>query len=475
MKRPEIGDTFTNGIDNITDEGEGQIKVHDGHINVGPVTEDALGVRVEATLIDDNRAELHTEEVIPPVEETGDVTDSFNRETHARIGKTFSAVIDEVTDEGHGLIYTRSGFINLGPVTPDAEGEYVHALKLPGNGARVKSSKVQPNNYINKLEKLFDYNFSLAFGEAGAELGKRDHKTTGIIGNYASISDVRANPSSSPGESDENQDANLDGISLGTLDIGDVFSAEVSHISSAGNGVIEAENSHINIGPVRDTIVGQTIEARFLGGYYAIPVDEDVRTGGHKEWIDNPQINLSELDEVPISVHSDAELGNNTAENVATREQPNGIDSEGEAVDQLNTDSGVTGESPNSEAIPETDLRGLREKAQADAVEEVPVDTTTSKSSKQEYSRSSAIREYVKARAGGVCEACGNPAPFKTPNGDPYLHAHHIHELSDGGSDTIDSVAAVCPNCHYRIHHGSDGDKYNQALLEKISKIENTV
>jgi hypothetical protein len=103
MKRPEIGDRFNNGIDNITGEGEGQIKVHDGHINVGPVTEDALGVRVEATLIDHNHAELHTEEIIPPVEGTGDVDDSFNRETHARIGKTFSAVIDEVTDESHGL------------------------------------------------------------------------------------------------------------------------------------------------------------------------------------------------------------------------------------------------------------------------------------------------------------------------------------------------------------------------------------
>jgi 5-methylcytosine-specific restriction endonuclease McrA len=321
----------------------------------------------------------------------------------------------------------------------------------------------------------FDYNFSLAFGEAGSELGKRDHKTTGIIGNYASISDVRATPPSSTGESDENQGTDSGGINFGTLDIGDVFSAEVSHISSSDNGVIKTKNSHINIGPVRDTIVGETIEARFLGGYYAIPVDEDVRTAGHNEWIDNPQINLSELEEVPIPVHSDTKSGNDTAENVAPREQPSGDDSRGESIDRLNTDTGVTGESRNTEAIPETDLEKLREKAKSDAVEEVPVDTMTSKSSKQEYSRSSAIREYVKARAGGVCEACGDPAPFKTPDGDPYLHAHHIHELSDGGSDTIDSVAAVCPNCHYRIHHGSDGDEYNQALLEKINKIENTV
>jgi len=133
MNPPDIGDTFTNGIDNITHDGIGQIKVHDGHINVGPVTEDALGVEVTATLVEHDRAELHTDAIKPPVEETGSLKDSFSRETHARIGKTFSAVIDEVTDDGHGIICTRTEYIDLGPVTEDAKGEYVHALKLPGN------------------------------------------------------------------------------------------------------------------------------------------------------------------------------------------------------------------------------------------------------------------------------------------------------------------------------------------------------
>lgn len=33
MKRPDIGDTFTNGIDNITDDRTGQIKDHSVYLS----------------------------------------------------------------------------------------------------------------------------------------------------------------------------------------------------------------------------------------------------------------------------------------------------------------------------------------------------------------------------------------------------------------------------------------------------------
>lgn len=63
---------------------------------------------------------------------------------------------------------------------------------------------------------------------------------------------------------------------------------------------------------------------------------------------------------------------------------------------------------------------------------------------------------------------------YSIKTGEPYLHAHHIHELSDGGSDTPDTVVGLCPNCHYRVHHGEDGDEYNQELLEIIQEKENS-
>jgi len=76
------------------------------------------------------------------------------------------------------------------------------------------------------------------------------------------------------------------------------------------------------------------------------------------------------------------------------------------------------------------------------------------------------------ARADGVCEGCGEEAPFTSKTGDPYLHAHHIYELSDGGSDAPDTVIALCPNCHYRVHHGMNGDEYNKELRQKLDEIE---
>lgn len=116
------------------------------------------------------------------------------------------------------------------------------------------------------------------------------------------------------------------------------------------------------------------------------------------------------------------------------------------------------------------DLQTLREEAQA-AATETPSQSTTEREV-TEYNRSNEVREYVLERANGYCEGCREPAPFLDQSGAPYLHAHHIHELADGGSDSPDRVIALCPNCHYRVHHGADGDTYNRELENRLSMIE---
>lgn len=118
------------------------------------------------------------------------------------------------------------------------------------------------------------------------------------------------------------------------------------------------------------------------------------------------------------------------------------------------------------------DINDLREQAKEAAIEEVPESIITSSQSKPQYARSQEVRDYVLARAKGICEGCGEPAPFISKTGKPYLHAHHIHELSDGGSDTPDTVIALCPNCHYHVHHGEGGDQYNQELFETVQEKE---
>lgn len=88
------------------------------------------------------------------------------------------------------------------------------------------------------------------------------------------------------------------------------------------------------------------------------------------------------------------------------------------------------------------------------------------------FIRSKAIRDYALARANGSCERCESSAPFKTKRGLPFLEVHHIRRLSDGGPDQPEFVAAVCPNCHREAHHGLNADAVNQALLEKVGKME---
>ncbi len=63
---------------------------------------------------------------------------------------------------------------------------------------------------------------------------------------------------------------------------------------------------------------------------------------------------------------------------------------------------------------------------------------------------------YVLKRAKGICELCKKQAPFKKQDEIPYLEVHHWTPLADGGEDTIQNAAALCPNCHREAHFGMD-------------------
>lgn len=88
------------------------------------------------------------------------------------------------------------------------------------------------------------------------------------------------------------------------------------------------------------------------------------------------------------------------------------------------------------------------------------------------YQRSAVVKAYVLKRAKGVCECCRQPAPFARADGSPYLEPHHLRRVSDGGPDHPASVAAVCPNCHRRVHHGTDRVAVNETLTAYVSQLE---
>lgn len=67
------------------------------------------------------------------------------------------------------------------------------------------------------------------------------------------------------------------------------------------------------------------------------------------------------------------------------------------------------------------------------------------------FSHSAEVARITKKRANGLCELCG-VCPFVDRNGNPYLESHHIIWRSQGGKDNTDNTAALCPNCHTKMH-----------------------
>lgn len=68
------------------------------------------------------------------------------------------------------------------------------------------------------------------------------------------------------------------------------------------------------------------------------------------------------------------------------------------------------------------------------------------------YRRDPYIARYAKERAHGICQLCQANAPFQSRRNEPYLETHHIIWLAQGGSDSVDNVVALCPNCHRKMH-----------------------
>lgn len=85
------------------------------------------------------------------------------------------------------------------------------------------------------------------------------------------------------------------------------------------------------------------------------------------------------------------------------------------------------------------------------------------------FYRDPAVRAWALRRADGRCEACGVRAPFELADGTPYLEVHHLRRLADGGPDTLENTAALCPNCHREVHLGRRGAEVTSRLVHARS------
>ncbi|WP_051335372.1 HNH endonuclease [Methylocapsa acidiphila] len=88
------------------------------------------------------------------------------------------------------------------------------------------------------------------------------------------------------------------------------------------------------------------------------------------------------------------------------------------------------------------------------------------------YLRDPNVIGWVLIAAGGTCEVCDLPAPFKDASGEPFLEVHHVRPLAEGGPDQTDNAVAVCPNCHRRLHFGVDKETVRHATIAKVMRLK---
>ncbi|CAI1802660.1 Predicted restriction endonuclease [Serratia grimesii] len=81
------------------------------------------------------------------------------------------------------------------------------------------------------------------------------------------------------------------------------------------------------------------------------------------------------------------------------------------------------------------------------------------------------VKAYVLQEAKGVCESCGNHAPFSDSKNKPYLEVHHLKHLADGGSDTVENTVAICPNCHRALHYSKNKNLLIDGIYKKVMRL----
>src|SRR6516164_1700376 len=86
--------------------------------------------------------------------------------------------------------------------------------------------------------------------------------------------------------------------------------------------------------------------------------------------------------------------------------------------------------------------------------------------SARSYERNPLVITIARLRASHRCEVqnCTHPT-FKTLEGIIYTEVHHIVPLADGGEDSIDNVACLCPAHHREIHLGLRSAELTEQLI----------
>jgi hypothetical protein len=445
----------------------------------------------------------------------------------------FSGEIVKFRTDGHRIVRAGRRNVDIGPIQPPV-GATVHRALLVSETHAICLEKLKVSNnydeYLKELSDRFDippqaaqhvpyqcveYSSPTPGDTFAAEIEKKN-STVGYVnlaGEQIKIGPVCA---------EQGQEVNLRYIQNGfayctdrhfqaenyenrmailseqydqvPINVGETYQGEVI-ISHSDAATVMINGVHINVRNI-DLSEGQSVKIKITGFAaqsangvavdYSQPQTSDSSTVEENDRIEsNSEVDSSETsaerseDQPAADVDTDTSASAETIDE--TREPAGGSDvAESpltDAVDAMEDDeatrdaptTAVGSATSTASSKPTSQLKSLRAEAEAAASDD-PVRDTSSAGGGSRYQRAPEIKEYARARADGVCEVCDEPAPFETDAGRPYLEIHHIEELGQGGEDHPDKVAAVCPTCHKRIHHGADGDALNEGLRERLEE-----
>lgn len=96
--------------------------------------------------------------------------------------------------------------------------------------------------------------------------------------------------------------------------------------------------------------------------------------------------------------------------------------------------------------------------------------TKPSKVKNSSFVRDPLVVAITRLRADYKCEVNGcDHEVFMKPDETPYVEVHHLHQLKDGGPDTIDNTICLCLSHHREIHYGKDCERLENELRKKRS------
>ena len=88
--------------------------------------------------------------------------------------------------------------------------------------------------------------------------------------------------------------------------------------------------------------------------------------------------------------------------------------------------------------------------------------------------KSKVVKDCIQ-REKGICVNCKKLGPYKNPESKyHFLEVAHIIALKNNGSDNIDNVVGLCPNCHRTFDNSKDSRQIN-LIFQNINSYMNKI